>query len=70
MYIPKLNQSDFTQTPKVLDTVYVIGSVVKNVVIMFDTIMLLIAIIDLSVIDPATITINDCIGIGMTLYNR
>ena len=46
-----------------------IGSVGKNVVIMFDTIMLLIAIIDQSVIGPATIAINDGIGIGMTLYN-
>ena len=69
VYPSELSQSDFTQTPKVFDTVYVVGPVGKNVVIMFDAIMLLIAIIDQSVIDPTAIAINDCIGISMTLCN-
>lgn len=72
MYIfvkQELGWFDFAQFPKVFDTVYMIGPVGKNVVIIFDTTMLLIAIIVQPVIVPAYIAVNDGIGADILLYN-
>ena len=65
----KLCQSDFTQAPEVLDTVYMVVPICKFILAMLDSIMFLITKIRQSVIGLKAVGVNNRSRVGFALDN-